>query len=105
MSVETTPLRAASRAAPNPSTSGDFEEFLRYATPEQSVEPQSLRAWLDRAEAWKITQTLRTCRGNRSAAARALGIGRRTLYAKMDKLQITTTWAVGQPPTSATEPR
>jgi transcriptional regulator of acetoin/glycerol metabolism len=31
---------------------------------------------------------------NRSAATRLLGIGRRTLYAKMDKLGINATWRV-----------
>jgi DNA-binding NtrC family response regulator len=73
----------------------EFEQFL-----DQSVnqgpgeEPCSLRAWLELAEAWKITKTLRECRGNRSAAARSLGIGRRTLYAKMEKLQIAPTWAM-----------
>ena len=45
-----------------------------------------LREWLDFTEAWRIEQALRRTRGNRSAAARELGIGRRTLYAKMHKL-------------------
>ena len=71
----------------------EFEGFLSEAGA-AGEEPRSLRAWLDLAEAWKITKTLRECRGNRSAAARALGIGRRTLYAKMDKLQIAPTWAM-----------
>ncbi len=70
----------------------DFERFLKHATETQGVESFSLRQWLDLAETWKITRTLSNCRGNRSAAARALGIGRRTLYAKMEKLQITPTW-------------
>ena len=75
----------------------EFEQFLSQASM-AGDEPQSLRAWLDVAEAWKITKTLRECRGNRSAAARKLGIGRRTLYAKMEKLQITPTWAMrGRP--------
>ena len=73
----------------------ELEDFLRQVTRLQSEEPNSLRAWLDLAEAWKITRTLRECRGNRSAAARSLGIGRRTLYAKMEKLQIAPTWGVG----------
>jgi DNA-binding NtrC family response regulator len=47
-----------------------------------------LRAWMQYAEAWRIREALRQCRGNRSAAARALGIGRRTLYTKMEKLRI-----------------
>ena len=54
----------------------------------------TLRAFLDLAETWRITQALRESGGNRSAAARALGIGRRTLYAKMDKLGIAPSWGV-----------
>ncbi len=61
-----------------------FAEFLRQA-PEPSASG-SLREWVDLAEAWRITRALRDCRGNRAAAARALGIGRRTLYTKMEKL-------------------
>jgi DNA-binding NtrC family response regulator len=73
----------------------EFERFLRHAERVESKRPLTLRSWLDLAEAWRITAALRACRGNRSAAARALGIGRRTLYAKMDKLGITPTWNVG----------
>lgn len=53
---------------------------------------KSLKAWVDLAETYRIIQVLRECRGNRSAAARVLGIGRRTLYAKMDKLGISAAW-------------
>lgn len=73
----------------------DLEQFLRHirnAGLDVNEDEGSLRQWLDLAEAWKITRTLRECRGNRSAAARKLGIGRRTLYAKMEKLKITPTW-------------
>ena len=45
-----------------------------------------LKDWMALAEAWRIAQALRESRGNRSAAARALGIGRRTLYSKLAKL-------------------
>jgi DNA-binding protein Fis len=72
----------------------EFEQFLRHAESMEGGEPLSLKAWLHLAEAWRITQALRKCRGNRSAAARALGIGRRTLYAKMEKLGITATWGI-----------
>jgi DNA-binding NtrC family response regulator len=48
----------------------------------------SLREFVDLAEAWRIQRALRECRGNRSAAARTLGIGRRTLYSKLEKLGI-----------------
>lgn len=92
---ESAPLPARKRLCER-----DLEEFLQHAVREENDEPLSLRAWLDLAEAWKITRTLRACRGNRSAAARALGIGRRTLYAKMDKLQITPTWRLGRTPAS-----
>lgn len=46
----------------------------------------SLARWLERIEALRIGEALRDCGGNRSAAARALGIGRRTLYTKLQKL-------------------
>jgi DNA-binding NtrC family response regulator len=54
-----------------------------------------LRDWVALAEAWRIAQALRETRGNRSAAARALGIGRRTLYSKMEKLGLEPVWMVG----------
>lgn len=75
----------------------EFTRFVRSASAQGSSSdgPQTLKAWLDLAEAYRITQALRECRGNRSAAARLLGIGRRTLYAKMDKLGIAATWRVG----------
>ena len=55
-------------------------------------DPLSLRAWLQQAETWRILDALREAGGNRSAAARALGIGRRTLYTKMEKLGIHPVW-------------
>ena len=74
----------------------EFARFVRDAVPSQkrSEDSRTLKAWLELAEAYRITQALRECGGNRSAAARLLGIGRRTLYAKMDKLGITATWRV-----------
>jgi DNA-binding NtrC family response regulator len=53
-----------------------------------------LREWIALAEAWRIALALRESRGNRSAAARNLGIGRRTLYSKIEKLGLEPTWAV-----------
>ena len=71
----------------------DFERFLQQAQRLIEVDPETnLRAWTNLAEVWRITQVLAKCNGNRSAAARQLGIGRRTLYAKMEKLRITPTW-------------
>jgi DNA-binding NtrC family response regulator len=63
-----------------------FDRFLADANATGRDLP--LRAWLDLAEAWRIERALRETRGNRSEAARRLGIGRRTHYAKMHKLGI-----------------
>ena len=83
------------RSQPTPTAVGwDFEQFVRQLCSKRGYEASSLRAWLDLAEAWKITRALDDCRGNRSAAARELGIGRRTLYAKMEKLQSAPTWKI-----------
>ncbi len=77
-------------------TEREFERFLNHARDhlEESERPASLRAWTDLAETWRISEALRECRGNRTAAARLLGIGRRTLYAKMDKLGIKPAWRI-----------
>lgn len=77
-------------------TAEEFSRFLRHTETlaADGRDPRSLRAWLDLAETWRITQALRDCNGNRSAAARLLGIGRRTLYAKMDKLGIEPSWQI-----------
>ncbi len=69
-----------------------FLEFLRRAAPERAEGLPPLREWVELAEAWRIVRALRECRGNRSAAARSLGIGRRTLYTKMEKLGLTERW-------------
>jgi len=54
----------------------------------------SLQDWVALAEAWRISEALREARGNRAAAARSLGIGRRTLYTKMEKLGLAPVWLV-----------
>ena len=82
-------------APPSPSgPGGNFERFLCQAVAAEGGEALPLRDWLELAEAWRIAQALRASRGNRSAAARALGIGRRTLYAKMERLSIAPSWSV-----------
>ena len=72
----------------------EFARFLQSSSLRLKTQGEaiSLKAWTDLAETYRITQVLRECKGNRSAAARALGIGRRTLYAKMEKLGISATW-------------
>ena len=69
----------------------ELEARARQANGDSSL---PLRDWVALAEAWRIAQALRETRGNRSAAARALGIGRRTLYSKMEKLGLEPVWMV-----------
>jgi len=45
-----------------------------------------LEQWLRHAEAWRIRLALRVCHGDRSAAARHLGVPRRSLYHRMHQL-------------------
>lgn len=71
-----------------------LEQLYRRALEVEGRSSLGLREWADRAEAWRIVQALRECRGNRSAAARTLGIGRRTLYTKMDRLGVGPAWGV-----------
>jgi DNA-binding NtrC family response regulator len=84
-----TQQRDESRAL-DPGIEVHFAAARRRATAAGS--PLTLRAWLDRAEIWRILDALDEAGGNRSAAARALGIGRRTLYTKMEKLGIHPAW-------------
>ncbi len=69
----------------------DLEARARRANGDSSL---PLRDWVALAEAWRIAQALRETHGNRSAAARVLGIGRRTLYSKMEKLGLEPVWMV-----------
>jgi len=77
-----------------PSLENLLEEVYRAARDERSGASIPLREWLEIAEAWRIVLALREARGNRSGAARALGIGRRTLYSKMKKLGINADWSL-----------
>jgi DNA-binding NtrC family response regulator len=79
----------------DPSPSDEVLEALLRASGDPA-KPLELKRWLELAEAWYIARTLHALRGNRSAAARALSIGRRTLYAKMHKLGIEERWRVGK---------
>jgi DNA-binding NtrC family response regulator len=73
-----------------------LEEIERRARGANGGAALPLRNWLALAEAWRIAQALRDARGNRSAAARTLGIGRRTLYTKIDKLGLVPAWRVSR---------
>jgi DNA-binding NtrC family response regulator len=71
-----------------------LQDLEREARARSGGKPLGLREWVGLAEAWRIAHALREARGNRTAAARALGIGRRTLYSKMEKLGLTPVWLV-----------
>lgn len=84
---------------PRLETEDEFARFLQSGVVQTSSDEgqgrcKTLKAWVDLAETYRIVQALRECHGNRSAAARLLGIGRRTLYAKMDKLGISAAWRI-----------
>jgi DNA-binding NtrC family response regulator len=90
-------MHATERTVPvtnEPSLDLLFDGFLRRAATENGGSAPKLRDWVKLAEAWRISHALRQCRGNRTAAARLLGIGRRTLYTKMEKLEIVSSFSV-----------
>lgn len=87
------PLPVAAAVEETPGSSA-LSELERGARGEKGAGVLPLREWAALAEAWRITQALRDHRGNRSAAARALGIGRRTLYTKIDRLGLELSWIV-----------
>jgi len=93
-----TAAREITRTAPGRSGGASLESLLedvyRAARRERADAALDLREWLEIAEAWRIVVALREARGNRSRAARTLGIGRRTLYSKMKKLGIDAGWSL-----------
>ena len=82
-----------------------LEEIARQARHGVRSGGLGLREWVALAEAWRIVQALRASRGNRSAAARELGIGRRTLYSKMEKLGLEPSWVLSRDRESGSGPR
>jgi DNA-binding NtrC family response regulator len=92
--VRLNPARPPSSPAPNPSLDALMEQFLQGVAARNGGSPPPLRDWVELAEAWRIARALRRARGNRSAAARELGIGRRTLYTKMEKLGIAPRFSI-----------
>jgi DNA-binding NtrC family response regulator len=90
------PIHARERTVPvtsEPSLDLLFDGFLRQAATRNGGSTPKLRDWMNLAETWHISHALRECRGNRTAAARLLGIGRRTLYTKMEKLEIVSSFS------------
>jgi DNA-binding NtrC family response regulator len=91
-----TELHSALSARSSDSAALGLEDLERWARGRGNGASLPLREWLALAEAWRIAEALREHRGNRSATARALGIGRRTLYTKMEKLGLVPSWGVGR---------
>jgi DNA-binding NtrC family response regulator len=81
-------FRSASGRNPQAALDQLFEAFFAVARDRRGG-PPNLSEWVDLAEAWRIVLALQEARGSRAEAARALGIGRRTLYSKMEKFGIT----------------
>lgn len=86
---------SSAMAAPQAPIDPALEALYRRSLEGNGAGALKLRDWVRRAEAWRILEALRECRGNRSAAARSLGIGRRTLYSKMEKLGLGPAWVAG----------
>jgi transcriptional regulator with PAS, ATPase and Fis domain len=90
-------IHATERTVPvnhGPSLDLLFDDFLRRASERNGGSAPKLRDWVSLAAAWRISRALRQCEGNRTATARILGIGRRTLYSKMEKLGILSSFSV-----------
>ena len=87
-------MRRVERAPGTDSLEALLGEVYQTASADRAQSSLDLREWLEIAEAWRIVVALREARGNRSSAARALGIGRRTLYSKMKKLGINADWSL-----------
>jgi DNA-binding NtrC family response regulator len=60
-----------------------FEALYEQAVALEGHAALSLSDWLRFAERWRIQLALERCAGDRTAAARRLGIPRRSLYFRM----------------------
>lgn len=79
------PLSLLPSAIRNHSSQADFAELVTQATP---VQTGTLKEQLDRAERNAIKQAISNAYGNRTAAAKQLGISKSTLYEKLSKHNI-----------------
>jgi DNA-binding NtrC family response regulator len=96
-------LRHGKGGAGEPELAALFEDLYRRSASSAPTKLK-LRHWVELAEAWRIAAALHEHRGNRSAAARSLGIGRRTLYSKMERLGIRPSWGLPATPTAPPSP-
>jgi two-component system response regulator HydG len=67
------------------SADGALDLALMQDTPNEAPAPVGLRARVDAYERALLREALKAAAGNKAAAARALGIGRVTLYEKLAK--------------------
>jgi two-component system C4-dicarboxylate transport response regulator DctD len=66
-----------------------FETLYEEAVAQAGRPSLSLEDWLRYAERWRIRLALEHCDGDRTAAARRLGIPRRSLYYRMQQVGVS----------------
>jgi two-component system C4-dicarboxylate transport response regulator DctD len=65
-----------------------FESLYESAVAQEGRPSLTLAEWLRHAESWRIRIALERCEGDRTAAAKRLGIPRRSLYYRMQQLGV-----------------
>jgi DNA-binding NtrC family response regulator len=63
-----------------------FEALYEEAVAAEGRPSLTLAEWLRHAERWRIQLALDRCGGDRTAAARRLGVPRRSLYYRMQQV-------------------
>ena len=66
-----------------------FETLYEEAVAQEGRPSLRLEEWLRYAERWRIRLALERCGGDRSAAARRLGLPRRSLYYRMRQVGLS----------------
>ena len=66
-----------------------FEALYEEAVAREGRPSLRLEEWLRYAERWRIRLALERCGGDRSAAARRLGLPRRSLYYRMRQVGLS----------------
>jgi DNA-binding NtrC family response regulator len=65
-----------------------FEALYASALEREQRDTLGLEEWVAHAERWRIRLALAECNGDRTAAARRLGLPRRSLYHRMRLLDV-----------------
>lgn len=66
-----------------------FEALYEKAVALEGRPSLTLAEWLRHAESWRIRLALEHCGGDRTAAARRLGVPRRSLYYRMQQVGVS----------------